>query len=233
MMLDTGMAAQWLQIEVNLKKAGCGDLSKVTHVLQTHWDEDHFENITRFSPHHPMCVWGGSGPRHAPQNGRILILGTPFYIETEQVYGQGFIEDPNIQFHYAFRAHSRDEMYFIVDSENAGKVGFLGDLIHSPVAEQPMQFIVGRDRLYTIDVFRKYEVLREIYEAHSDVEQFFVGHAARPLSRAELAENIRAMEGPEYRVLLKEFLAGGRATLERYERILNGMTSEAGGSAAA
>lgn len=230
MMLDTGMAVQWPTIEANLKKIGCDDLAKVTHILQTHWDEDHFENITRFSPHNPVCVWGGSGPLHAPQNGRILILGTPFYVETEQVYDKGFVEDPNIRFHYVFRAHSRDEMYFIIDSQNAGKVAFLGDLIHSPVAEQPIRFIVGRDRLYTLDVFRKYEVLREIYETHTDIDQYFVGHAARPLSRAELGENIRAMEGPEYRVLLDEFLAGSRATLQRYERLLQSMTAVPGAS---
>ncbi len=227
MMLDTGMAVQWPEIAANMKKAGCDDLAKVTHILQTHWDEDHFENITRFSPYHPVCIWGGSGPLHAPQNGRILILGTPYYIETEHVYDKGYVEDPNICFYYVYRAHSRDEMYFIIDSQNAGKVAFLGDLIHSPVAEQPIRFIVGRDRLYPLDVFRKYEVLREIYEKHDDVEQFFVGHAARPLTRAELADNLRAMEGEGYRPLLEEFIAGNRATLARYERLLQAMKDKA------
>ena len=223
MMLDTGMATQWPEISTNMGKAGCDDLTKVTHILQTHWDEDHFENITRFSPHKPVCVWGGSGPLYAPQNGRILILGTPFYVETEHVYGQGYVEDPNIRFHYVFRAHSRDEMYFIIDSENEGKIGFLGDLIHSPVAEQPIQFIVGRDRLYTLDVFRKYEVLREIYEKHADVDKFYVGHAARTLTRTELADNLCALEGEGYRPLLEEFIAAGRETLRRYESLLDAM----------
>ena len=114
-------------------------------------------------------------------------------------------------------------MYFIIDSENEGKIGFLGDLIHSPVAEQPIQFIVGRDRLYTLDVFRKYEVLREIYEKHADVDKFYVGHAARTLTRTELADNLCAMEGEGYRPLLEEFIAAGRETLRRYESLLDAM----------
>jgi glyoxylase-like metal-dependent hydrolase (beta-lactamase superfamily II) len=228
MILDTGLAVQWPEIERGLRRHGCDDLNKITHVLQTHWDEDHFENITRFASHHPICIWGGSGPLHAPQHGRILVLGTGYYLETETIYPDGYVEDPAIRFYYAHRAHSRDEMYFVIDSENAGKVAFIGDLVHSPVAEQPVEFIVGRDRLYTLDPFRKIEVLRELRDRHPDVTAYYCGHARSPMSRPAFIENVAALEGPAYRPLLAELLAAGEATLSRYRAILDRL--ETGGA---
>ncbi len=59
MMLDLGMSADWNRIRGKMRGIGC-HLGDVTHILQTHWDEDHFENITRFP--HVLCVWGVWGP---------------------------------------------------------------------------------------------------------------------------------------------------------------------------
>ena len=96
MILDTGMAVSWDKIFGKMKEVGCRT-EDVTHVLQTHWDEDHFENITHFSHHHPFCVWGGSGSHFDPVKGRILILGTGIYLLTEDIYPDGYIEDKNIR----------------------------------------------------------------------------------------------------------------------------------------
>lgn len=219
MFLDTGMAASWNRINGEMKEIGCR-IEDVTHILQTHWDEDHFENITRFSPHHVFCIWGGSGPHYAPVKGKILILGTPFYLLTEDLYPNGYIEDENIRYYYTYRAHSRDEMYFIIDSQNEGKVAFLGDLIHTSVAEKPLAYHLERDQRYTIDIFRKYINLKEIYEKNPDLKKVYTGHASRPMTYEEFGDTIKALERKQYRALMTEYIERWTDTLEEYKEIL-------------
>ena len=223
MMLDTGTAGSWDKISRKMKEVGC-TIKNVTHILQTHWDEDHFENITRFSPYHPFCIWGGSGPHYDPMKGHILILGAGTYLLTEDLYPNGYVEDENIRYYYTYRAHSRDEMYFIIDSKNEGKVAFIGDLIHAPISERPnIDYHLRRDRVFCLNIFRKYINLKEIYEKHPDLEKIYAGHASGPMTYRDLGDYIKLLERKKYKAFMAEYIQRWKETLSEYEEMLRKM----------
>ena len=219
MIVDLGLSADWPKMQENMDKIGC-KVENITHILQSHWDEDHFENITRFP--NVLCIFGGNGPHYHPVPGHILVTGTHIYVQMQDIYPDGYIEDPNIRYYYAYRAHSRDEMYFIIDSENEGKVAFLGDLAHFPVFEHPnVNDHLYLDRTYTLNIFRKYSNLKEIHKNHPDLKKLYAGHAAAPMTYKDLEDYIAMLESKEYLDYQREYLNEMMKSLSEYEQVLN------------
>ncbi len=223
MMLDLGMSADWSRIHGKMRRLGCR-LADVTHILQTHWDEDHFENITRFP--HVLCVWGGMGPHYRHEVGHLFLTGTNIYVPIEDVYPNGFIEDASIRYYCTYRAHSRDEIYYIIDSENEGKIAFVGDLIHFPLAEHPdIEDHKYLDRTFALNIFRKYTNLKEICANNPDLKRVYAGHAAGSMTYDDLRKYITALESKDYREIFQEYLEGWKSTFREYEEILKGMST--------
>jgi glyoxylase-like metal-dependent hydrolase (beta-lactamase superfamily II) len=218
MMVDTGLSADWGKIRSNMERVGC-KVEDVTHILQSHWDEDHFENITRFP--HVLCIWGGTGPHYRPVSGHVFVTGTNIYVSMDDLYPDGFIEDENIRYYYAYRAHSRDETYYVIDTENEGKIAFIGDLVHFPLSQHPtLADHLFLDRTFCINIFRKYSNLRDIYEKHPDLDKIYAGHASAPMTRKELGDYLEMLRGTEYRGLMKEYIDEWKRTLSSYEEVL-------------
>jgi len=189
MLVDTGMSCDWPKIKKGIDQHG--GIKKVTHVLMTHWDQDHGQNLKDFKG--AMAVSGIGTAR----------IGTPDFGAIEDLYPDGFIEDPNIQYQNVSRTHSRDEMVYIVDSANNGKVIFIGDLIFAPLSELPIENVVGFDTMCTINPKRKVAILKELYTKYPDIKMVVCGHSAKTLDRKELGEYIKALEGPVYQKFLK------------------------------
>ncbi len=47
MMVDTGVEAQWPRLKRGIEEHG--SITDVTHVLITHWDQDHIRNVKEFT----------------------------------------------------------------------------------------------------------------------------------------------------------------------------------------
>jgi glyoxylase-like metal-dependent hydrolase (beta-lactamase superfamily II) len=224
MITDLGLSADWPKITDSMNKIGC-KLDDITHILQTHWDEDHFENITRLP--YRLCIWGGTGPHYHPVPGHILVTGTNIYVQTQDIYPDGYVEDPNIRYYFTYRAHSRDEMYFVINTENEGKVAFVGDLIHYPRFERPdTSDHLYLDRTYTLNIFRKYSNLKDIHRNHPDLNKVFAGHASAPMSYKDLENYIAMLESKDYLEFQREYLNEWKKTLAEYEDVLNKNTAK-------
>lgn len=149
-------------------------------------------------------------------------MGTPGNGSIKALYPNGFIENDAIKFVYAKKTHSRDEMYFVVDSENEGLVVFAGDLMFAPLSEMSADIQINFDKMVTIDVVKKYKVLKELYEKFPEVKKVFVGHSGTALTRDDLKSYIGAMEKEPYKSYMKEFIAEMRKKADKYERIIGG-----------
>lgn len=206
MLVDTSISADWEKILTNLEKH-CRK-EEVTHILITHWDQDHAQNLKEFSS---ALVISGAGTAR---------VGTKDFGTIEALCPEGFIEDENIKFQNINRTHSRDEMIYIIDSENQGKVAFIGDLIFAPLSEIPPEQAVMFDKAFTIDIVKKYLVLKELFEKNPDMQKLFVGHSATPISYEELKAQIKALESPVYKEAMKEFIQQLQEKTEKYKKLL-------------
>lgn len=205
MLVDAGMLCDWENIRKNIEIKGA--LGKITHILMTHWDQDHGQNIAHFEG--AMAVSGIGTAR----------IGTKYYGSIEDLYPEGGIEDRNITFINANKAHSRDEMIYIVDSENEGKVAFVGDLIFAKLSEVPIEGVINFDTMAMIDPFKKYLILKGLYEKHRDIKKVYTGHSPNALSYKEFGEYIKALESIKYREFLKANLEEMKNRAVNYAKI--------------
>lgn len=206
MLVDTSVSADWKNILSNLEKHCSRE--KITHILITHWDQDHAQNLKEFPQ---TLVISGAGTAR---------VGTADFGAVEALYPDGYIENENIKFWNVNRTHSRDEMIYIIDSKNEGKVAFVGDLIWSPLSEIPAEQGVMFDQGFTIDVVKKYLVLKELFEKNPDFNKLFVGHSATPIESQELKRQIKALESPVYKKAMKEFIEELQRKVEKYKKLL-------------
>jgi len=206
MLVDTGMAADWDTILKGLEEHGKKE--DVTYLLVTHWDQDHMQNIKEFPG--ALVVSGISTAR----------VGTDDFGMVNALYPNGYIENEAIRFKNVNRTHSRDEMIYIVDSENQGKVAFIGDLLFAPLAELPAEQAVMFDKMATIDIGQKYFVLKDLFEKNTDIQKFFVGHSGTILDREEIADAIKAMESSVYKEAIKELVQQLEEKAEKYKNLL-------------
>jgi len=206
MLVDTSLVADWDNILKGLEEHG--QKQDVTHILVTHWDQDHMQNIKEFPG---ALVISGAGTAR---------IGTKDFGGIEALYPNGYIENENIKFQNINRTHSRDEMIFIIDSENEGKVAFVGDLIFAPLSEVPAEQAVMFDKGFTIDIAKQYLVLKELFEGEPDIQKLFVGHSATPITREEFASVLKAMESPVYQEAIKELVQDLEEKADRYRKLL-------------
>ena len=156
----------------------------------------------------------------------MFLTGTNIYIPIEDVYPNGYIEDERIRYFCTYRAHSRDEIYYIIDSENEGKIAFVGDLIHFPLSEHPdIEDHKYLDRTFALNIFRKYSNLKDIYANNPDLKRVYAGHAAGPMTHDDLRKYISALESKNYREIFQEYLEGWKSTLREYDGILRDMSA--------
>lgn len=206
MLVDTGMASSFERIKREIEKRG--KLEDVTHILMTHMDQDHPQNNCRFPNAIVICAVGTNK------------MGTDLFGSIESLYSDGFIENENITYVNVSKTHSRDEMYYIIDSENEGQVIFAGDLIFAPVEEMPAEVSINFDKMVTIDVVRKYMVLKEMYDKYPAVKKIFVGHSGTAITRAGLKKYLEMMKSGVYLDYMDEFVKDIKKKIEMYEKII-------------
>ncbi len=206
MLVDTGVASSLENIKKGILELG--KIEDVTHILMTHYDQDHPQSNSFFK--NSLVISGAGTARQ----------GTPSFGSVEALYPNGFIENENIKFVNVGRTHSRDEMYYVVDSENEGLVIFAGDLMFAPLTELDAPTQVTFDKGFTIDVVKKYIVLKEMYEKYPELKKIFVGHSRTPLTRENLKEYIDAMGKEPYTSYMKEFISELRKRVDEYEKIV-------------
>jgi len=215
MIVDPGMTSDWPKIAGSMKRLGVRT-QDVTHVLVTHWDEDHAQNLERFEG--ALAISAAAAHR----------VGTPYFGRVPSLYPDGRIEDPRIEFIVVSRgpdgvtpAHSRDETIFVIDSANEGRVAFVGDLLWAPITEVPVDAAARYDRSFTIDIVRKYIMMRELRDRYPDLRRIYAGHSRAPgLTAEEFRLAVAAFEGPAYRPLLTGYVQRLRQLADRYEKLL-------------
>lgn len=206
MLLDTGMASSFEKIKLEIEKRG--KLEDVTHILMTHMDQDHPQNNCRFPNAIVICAVGTNK------------MGTDLFGSIESLYPNGFIENENITYVNVSKTHSRDEMYYVIDSGNEGLVIFAGDLMFAPVEEMPVEVSINFDKMVTIDVVRKYIVLKEMYDKYPAVKKIFVGHSGIAITKEGLKKYLKMMKSGVYLDYMNEFVKDMKKKIETYEKII-------------
>ena len=207
MLIDSGMSPSYERMETGILRRG--RLSDVTHILMTHFDQDHTQNNDRFPGALIVSAVG------------VGRSGTSTFGMLGELYPDNYVENENIRFVNVSKTHSRDEMYYIVDSGNCGICYFVGDLMFGPVEEIPPEMSVGFDKQFTIDIVKKYRVLKEMYESCPDTAKLFVGHSQVALARDDLKKYIEMMENEPYLSAMKEYTRDLGDRVREYEEMLN------------
>ncbi len=205
MLVDPGIIADWSKIEKNLKNF-C-ELRDVSHVLVTHWDQDHAQNLHKFPNAVAMCGIGTN------------LVGTNKFGFNESLYPEGFIEEKNIRYKAVRFAHSRDDMLYLVDSKNYGVCAFVGDLIFGSLEEYPIKEVIQFDLLATINPIKKYLTLKELQKENPELKRVFPGHG-KPLNRKKFNKLIEEMKKPLYQSYLREFLGKWKQRIKEYEKVI-------------
>lgn len=209
MLVDTGMASSFEKIKQEIEKRG--QLIDVTHILMTHLDQDHPQNNCHFPGALVICALGTNK------------MGMALFGSLEALYPQGFIEKENITYVKVSRTHSRDEMYYVVDSENEGLAIFAGDLMFAPVEELPAEVSINFDKMATLDVIKKYQVLSEMYEKYPQLNKIYVGHSGTAITREGLKKYLEMMSSKVYQDYMKEFVDELKKKGKEYEIMIRMM----------
>lgn len=192
MIVDTGMGGNWPKIKKGIERI-IGGVKNITHVLLTHLDLDHTQNLKEFS---------GAIVFHAGQAG---LLNKNEY-GAKKLYSQGFIEIPEIRWQLIMRAHSVKDTIYLVDSANEGKVAFIGDLIFGPLSTAPIETQILFDGRSSANPKIKLDAVKEFWQKNPAIEKFYLGHHPVALSYQEVGDFIRALEqSQEYQEFLKQF----------------------------
>ena len=192
MLVDAGMAVAWPEIKKNLEKYG--SLNQVTHILMTHWDQDHGQNLKELAG---KLVLSRAGTAR---------IGTLDFGQINDLCPNGYIENEYIKWLETNSAHSRDELVYIIDSKNEGLIAFLGDLIFAPCSVLPIANLIGFDTGFTINPVKKYLLLKKLVRDYPNLSQAYIGHYNKPLSYDDLIQHIKDLESEEYQRFLKTFL---------------------------
>ena len=206
MLVDSGLAASFEKIKTGFLNHG--NLEDVTHILMTHFDQDHPQNNSKFPG--AMIVSAVGTARS----------GTFTFGNTESLYPDNYIEDENIRFVNVSKTHSRDEMYYLVHSQNQGLCLFAGDLMFASVEELPAEFSIEFDKRVTLDIVKKYKVLKGIYTDYPQLDAIFLSHSPNTMTRAGLKEYLQMLEQEPYVSFMEEFIEDLKQKASDYEGIL-------------
>ncbi len=193
LLVDTGMASDWDEIRLNIIKHG--ELKDVSHVVITHWDQDHIQNMKEFNG---AIVVSGAGTN---------IVGTNEMGQLSDLFPDSAIGNQYIKFDVFGKSHSRDEVILFIDSSNLGGVLFVGDFILGPSEFITPEIGIDMDITYGIDPIKKYLFLKDIYKKYSGVDEIYCGHYGQSISIREMGKIIESMESTTYLKFYKELLA--------------------------
>lgn len=180
MIVDTGMGGDWPQIKEKIEKIA-GSIQNVSHVLLTHLDLDHIQNLKEFPE---AIVFHG---------GQACLLDKNEY-GAKQIYADGFIEITEIRYQVVPKAHTKKDTIYIVDSGNVGKIAFMGDLIFVPLAVLSLEKQIAFDSAASVNPKNRFEAVKEFYQQNSDIKKFYLGHYDKPMSYQEVEEYIKTLE---------------------------------------
>lgn len=176
MIIDPGMACDFNEHVVEMKKQGI-ELSDVSHLLLTHLHQDHIQAIGRYLD--------GTQIFHQCASS---ILGTSEY--GAKIY-KDYIEIPEIRFEMIENAHSQKDMIYVIDSENEGKVAFLGDLVFGLFDFMPKEEQKKLDASSSINPQKRLQSAKDFLANHPEVEGFYLGHYNRKVGISELQEYLK------------------------------------------
>jgi len=206
MLVDSGLAASFEKMKAEILNQG--NLEDVTHILMTHFDQDHPQNNDKFPGAMIISAVG------------TARSGTFTFGNIESLYPNNCIEDENIRFVNVSRTHSRDEMYYLIDSQNEGLCLFAGDLMFASVEELPAEFSIEFDKKVTLDIVKKYKVLHDIYTKYPQLDTIFLSHSPNPMTREGLKNYLQMLEQEPYVSFMAEFIAELKQKASDYEGIL-------------
>lgn len=203
MVIDSCQVVNWPTIEQEILKIA-GGFDKITHLLLTHTHMDHIQNIAKFE-------------------GKILFLANKASIigeheyGSQEIYSNGFIEIPEIQYEIVNDAHSHDDTIYIIDSANEGKVAFLGDLIYSSLDKMSIEVLINMEKRASIDPVKKFLYVKDFYKQHQDITKIFLGHDDLPISYPELGNYLEALDNSkEWQDYLEEYIRAKESEIKNY-----------------
>lgn len=177
MLVDTCQAVNWPIIKKKIEEI-VGSIYNVTHVLATHWHQDHMQNLKEFKGAYSFTA------------GKTSIIGTKFY-GSQQMYLEGYIEVPEVRYEVVNDAHSHDDTVFIVDSENQGLVAFVGDIIYGDLKNYPIDLVIKLEKRATIDPVKKYLWLKNFVKNNEGVT-IYPGHD-EPMGYQEVCDYLNTL----------------------------------------
>jgi len=172
MVVDTGRGYDWQEVTANLKKAGLSP-ADISHVLLTHQHLDHIENLARF----PQAI--------VVNFGLASYLDRPDY-GAGQLYKTGTIEIPEVSYLKVESAHTRKDSVYVIDSENEGRVVFVGDLLFGLPPQLPQELETAIDKSASVDPVARRNFVKTLPQILPDASKFYLGHHPEPVSQAQL-----------------------------------------------
>jgi len=167
MVIDPGLVADYEKYKEKLENLN------ISHVLVTHFHQDHVQALAKFPQGTQVFHYGQSS-----------LLGSIEY--GAKIYMEGFIEVPEIKFGLINNTHTKKDTIYIVDSANEGVVAFTGDLAFSMFDSIPKAAQETFDLEASSRPRERINVLRNFLQQHPEIEWFYLGHYHRKVSRAEL-----------------------------------------------
>ena len=175
MVIEPGMICDFDGHMEKIRKLGLDPERDISHVLCTHMHQDHVQALGKY----PVGT-------HVFHYGASSLLGTAEY--GAKLYEEGFIEIPEIQYTKISNAHTHKDTIYIIDSENEGKVAFVGDLVFAPFDVLSKETQQNLDKDASVDPEHRYVEFKKWFENNPDVTGFYLGHADRKVGREEIQE---------------------------------------------
>ena len=206
MVVDAGRGFDWPQIEFGIKKSGL-TLDDISHVLITHQHLDHLQNLSKFT--NAIAVTAGSAS----------FVNKPDY-GANSTYQSGSIEIPEVVYIKAPVAHTNKDTVYVVDSQNEGKVAFLGDLIFAVSEHLPQGLHIALDKSASIDPLAKYLFIKDLLNTLPDVGKFYAGHNPQVLDREDIKKYSESLRNQDFQNYLKVWYENRMKEMnEEYKKI--------------
>jgi len=174
MVVDSGMVCDFEEHVAKIKEYGL-ELNDITHVLCTHMHQDHIQALAKYPDGVFVIHYGATS-----------MLGKPDYHGKN--YSEGIIEIPEISYELIDNAHTKKDTIYIIDSENGGKVAFMGDIVFSMFDVIDKKAQKDLDVSASVNPKKRYDEGLKFFESHPDIEGFYLGHCDRKVGRGEMEE---------------------------------------------
>ncbi len=150
------------------------NLSDITHILCTHFHQDHIQSLAKFSEGTHIFHYGTSS-----------LLGSHEYQGKEY---ENYIEIPEISFKLFDSAHTKKDTIYIIDSSNEGKVAFMGDMIFADINTIDIETQRNLDKGASVNPKRRLNLAKKFFEENNDIQGFYLGHGSEKVSRENIKE---------------------------------------------